>query len=112
MGWLRRRLRGLERASKSDVVSIPQRDGSVARFPLRDLSEALSINLSRAAGEDVEPHPLTKAADRAVDRWWRESFYASPRIVGPDGIEYDPAEHGPPEDLSEQALQSESDDAR
>ena len=112
MGRLRQTIRRLERASRGEMISIKQTDGSVKRFPLSALAEALSTNLSRAAGEDIPPHPLTKAADRAVDRWWRESFYASPRIVGPDGIEYDPAEHGPPEDLSEQALQSESDDAR
>ena len=43
------------------MVSIPQQDGSVKRFPPLALAEAFEANARRLDGEDVEPHPLTTA---------------------------------------------------
>ena len=110
---MRQTIRRLERASRGEMISIKQLDGSVKRFPQSALAEAFVNNCERLCGEDIPPHPLSVAATNSSDPRWRESLaYSTQYIIGPDGIEYDPVEHGPPEDLSEQALQSESDDAR
>ncbi len=93
---LRGRLRKLERAYQDELITIPQTDGSVKRFPQSALREAFIRNCdilrARADGEPLpEPHPLQLALQNAARREpWHESFY--------DMLE---AGGGPVEDLSE-----------
>ena len=92
---LRNRLKRLERVSKAEMVSIPQLDGSIARFPRSALKEAFLRNMdflhARANGEEPpEPHPLQLALwNAAQPEPWHETYY--------DLIE----DSGPVEDLSE-----------
>ena len=109
MGWLRRRVRGLERASRGEMVAIKQMDGSTKRFPESALAEAFVINAQRFCGENIPVHALTEAADSSSDPWWRESFYSTPRVIDPDGNKLDPVGH-PPEDLSEQLQSAKNDE--
>ncbi len=51
-GWLRR----LERGAREEMIEIPQKDGTVARFPQSVAAEAF---LSLCEGRD---HPLLQAA--------------------------------------------------
>ena len=80
---MRGRLRRLERASKEELISIPQQDGTVARFPRSAYKEAFLNALDRrGAGEDAPPrHPLLEAAANSSDPTWRNSFFA--------GVDYD-----------------------
>jgi hypothetical protein len=75
---LKGRLRRLERATEADMVVIPQKDGSVARFPQSASADAVLNFFDRlGAGEDAPPeHPLLAAARNSSDPWWRSSFYA------------------------------------
>ncbi len=66
-GWVRR----LERATRDDQLSIPQKDGTVAKFPMGTAEHAFlhEANRLRAIhrGEDPgEAHPLTAARRNAV----------------------------------------------
>ena len=95
MGRLRGWLRRLERQSEgAGVVSIPQVDGSVRRFPEYELREAYSNLMQRlGAGDDAEPeHPLVEAARNSSDPAWTSSVYA---VDDPDDW------IAPVEDLSE-----------
>jgi hypothetical protein len=71
--WLKR----LERASRGEMVEIPQRDGTVARFPQTALKDAYANHTARmGAGEDAPPeHPLLVAARNSSEPKWRESVY-------------------------------------
>jgi hypothetical protein len=73
--WVKR----LERASRKEEISIPQRDGSIRRFPKSAAKDAyLNATLRLGAGEDAPPpHPLLLAAKNSTVDWWRESVYAS-----------------------------------
>ena len=87
-------MRRLERAARGEMAEIPQRDGTVKRFPKSDLAPAYLDAFDRAVGrsDPTEPeHPLCVAARNSSDPTWRDSFYAS-------GSE---SETGPIEDLSE-----------
>jgi hypothetical protein len=71
---IRDRLRRAERAAAGDMVVVPQRDGSVKRFPQRALFEALSRTWERSrahsAGEIESappPHPFTVALQNAPE---------------------------------------------
>ncbi len=88
---LRRRVQRLETAAGGGTVSIPQRDGTVARFPATALQDAFLVNMQRLRGEDVPPHPLGVAAASSPDPEWSRSMYSAGwvEIVTP------------PEDLSE-----------
>ncbi len=88
---LRDRLRRLEEAAGDQLVTIPQRDGTPARFPEVALQDAFLVNLRRLRGEDVPPHPLALAAAGSPDLEWSRSAFAADfaTIVTP------------PEDLSE-----------
>lgn len=90
---MRRWLKRLEREAWGEMVEIPQRDGTVARFPQSALAEAYANHMARlGAGEDAPPeHPLLVAARNSSDSRWLPSVYVE-----------DPAEWvRPVEDLSE-----------
>ncbi len=89
-GWLKR----LEKDARGEEIVIPQRDGTVARFPQSAARDAFINLMDRmGAGEDAPPeHPLIAAARNSSEPEWADSIYA---------IE-DPAAHVVPvEDLSE-----------
>jgi hypothetical protein len=84
-GWLKR----LERDARGEMIEIPQRDGSVARFPQSAAREAYANLMDRmGAQEDVPPeHPLIAAARNSSDPEWSESFYACNHERWTDPIE-------------------------
>jgi hypothetical protein len=71
MGGLRGRLRRLEEAAEEEIVTIPQKDGTTARFPQ---SESLDALLSLIDGRD---HPLAEAVRNSPDPKWANSFYSA-----------------------------------
>jgi hypothetical protein len=73
--WLRR----LERAARGELVEIPQRDGTVARFRQSALMDAYANHMDRlGAGEDAPPeHPLIEAARNSSAPEWSNSFFAT-----------------------------------
>jgi len=73
---LKDRLRRLERDAGGGMVSIPQRDGTPARFPATALQEAFLINTRRLRGEAVPPHALAVAAAQSPDLEWARSAFA------------------------------------
>jgi hypothetical protein len=75
------------------MIEIPQKDGTVRRFPQSAGMEAFMNLMDRlGAGEDAPPeHPLIAAARNSSEPEWSESFYAA----GGAGWT------GPIEDLSE-----------
>jgi hypothetical protein len=75
---IRGRLRKLEREARGEFIEIPQRDGTVARFPAEEGMEAYMNLMERlGAGEDAPPeHPLIAAARNSTDPEWSQSFYA------------------------------------
>ena len=68
---LRDRLRRLEKEAEGEMITIPQKDGTVARFPASAGAEAF---LSLIAGRD---HPLAEAAKNSPDPAWANSFYCA-----------------------------------
>ncbi len=74
---LRSRLRRLERAAKGMEISVPQQDGTVARFPASAYREAFLNAMDRlGAGENAPPrHPLLIAAQNSSDPKWREDYF-------------------------------------
>ena len=72
---LRNWLRKLERLSEEEQVVIPQRDGTVKRFPQSDLIEAYRNFYARhCAGEDAPPeHPMLEAVRNSSDPRWSQS---------------------------------------
>jgi hypothetical protein len=90
---LRGRLARLEREARGEMIEVPQRDGTVRRFP-QSAGKAAFTNLMErmGAGVDAPPeHPLVEAARNSSDPEWSESFYAG----GGEGFT------DPIEDLSE-----------
>ncbi len=86
MGLLRSWLKRLEKDARGEEIVIPQRDGTVARFPQSVAAEAF---LSLCEGRD---HPLLQAARKSSDLSFSSfaSVYAT-----------DPTEMRNVEDLSE-----------
>ena len=74
---LKSRLQWLERIAREDMIEIPQRDGSVARFPARAGWDAFMNLMDRlGAGEDAPPeHPMIEAIRNSSDPEWTGSFY-------------------------------------
>ena len=70
MGF-RDRLKRLEREAEGEMVFVPQKDGTVARFPQSACAEAL---VSLLDGRD---HPLARAARNSSDPTWTNSFYCA-----------------------------------
>ncbi len=85
------RLKRLEKASRAEMIEIPQADGSIARFPESAALEAFLHNHRRMmmtpeeAGRSTfrEPHPLCVAASNSSDPAWRRSFMAVEEPSGP-----------------------------
>jgi hypothetical protein len=73
-GWVKR----LEHAAREEMIEIPQRDGTVARFPRSAGMDAYMNLFDRlGAGEDAPPeHPLIEAVRNSSDPKWSESFFA------------------------------------
>ncbi len=73
----RDRLRRLQRASRGDMVAIPQRDGTTLRFPKSELREAFLEDLDRSLGRmdpDTPVHPMITAIANSDDPTWARSF--------------------------------------
>ncbi len=90
---LRDRIRRLQRRAAGPVVTIPQQDGTVKRFPERDLGpafvDALDRELGRKGlrGDPEEPeHPMCAAARNSSDPEWSNSLYVTdrPEVPIPD----------------------------
>jgi hypothetical protein len=94
MGRLRGWLRRLERQSEGEIIRIPQKDGTVAKFPQDAYAEAFLNAIETMGGGEVAPplHPLLEAARNSSDPRWRDSYFSD--------IDYDGAPT-PIEDLSE-----------
>jgi hypothetical protein len=75
---IRGRLRKVESAAEEKMIVIPQRDGTVRRFPAEKGMEAYMNLMERlGAGVDAPPeHPLIAAARNSTDLEWSQSFYA------------------------------------
>jgi hypothetical protein len=73
--WVKR----LERGARKEMISLPQKDGTVKRFGRSAAKDAyLNAMIRLGAGEDApEPHRLLIAAKNSTVDWWRESVYAS-----------------------------------
>jgi len=65
------RLRRLEREAEEEMFVIPQKDGTVARFPAPEGMEAL---LALIDGRD---HPLAQAVRNSPAPEWQRSFYSA-----------------------------------
>lgn len=74
---LRDRLRRLRRRAEGPVVSIPQQDGTVKRFPEREFVDAFLNAYDRSLGRTDEEHPLCRAVKNSSDPAWRNSFYTA-----------------------------------
>ncbi len=88
MGRLRGRIRRLERVGQDEQITIPQADGTVARFPSDAWRDAFlhEANRLRAIYRDEDPgeaHPLTVAK--------RNASYPEPFIFDADR---QPRKHG------------------
>jgi hypothetical protein len=75
---LKSRLQRLERIAREEMIEIPQRDGSVARFPARAGWPAFMNLMDRlGAGEDAPPeHPLIEAVRNTTDPEWSRCVLA------------------------------------
>ena len=75
---LRDKLKRLERARRKEMIAIPQKDGSVARFPQSAARDAYANLCARlGAGENAPPeHPLLTAARNSSDPAWSEGTYS------------------------------------
>jgi hypothetical protein len=74
---LKDRLRKLERNAEEEMIAIPQRDGTVRRFPPEAGMEAFMNHMDRlGAGQNAPPeHPLIEAARNSSDARWLRSVY-------------------------------------
>jgi len=79
VGNIENKLRRIKRQLSGPMVSIPQLDGSVARFPRADLAEAYIVALQRTKGEPVD-HALCRAARNSSADHWRLGIYAEEPI--------------------------------
>lgn len=76
---MKNRVKRLERAVEEEVITIPQQDGTVRRFPQSAGLEAFTNLMDRlGAGEEAPPeHPMIEACRNASDPKWASSFYAA-----------------------------------
>ena len=74
---IRDRLRRLERDAEGEVVVIPQRDGTVARFPKAALRDSfLNLMARLGAGEEATPeHPLIEAVRNSSGPEWSRTVW-------------------------------------
>ena len=75
---LRDRMKRAEKAAEEEMTEIPQKDGTVARFPRSAGMDAYMNLFDRlGAGEAAPPeHPLIAAARNSSEPEWSGSFYA------------------------------------
>jgi len=94
MGDLEGRLHKLQEELTGEMITIPQRDGTVRRFPAGTDKEAFTNRMDRlGAGKDAPPeHPMLAAVRNSSDSEWTNSFYF---VEDPDEVTR------PVEDLSE-----------
>jgi hypothetical protein len=78
MGDLKGRIRKLEEELTGEMITIPQRDGTLRRFPPGAGKDALLNFIDRIGlGEDAPPeHPLMEAARNSSEPKWAGSFFA------------------------------------
>jgi len=78
MGDLKGRLRKLQEELTGEMITIPQSDGTVRRFPPGAGEAALLNFIERiGAGEDAPAeHPLMEAARNSCEPKWAGSFFA------------------------------------
>jgi hypothetical protein len=90
-GWVKR----LERAGQGEMISIPQRDGTIKRFTLAEARDAYLNMMDRlGAGEDAPPeHPYPTAV--------RNSSYPAPLFLSAYAHGEPEEWTAPVEDLSE-----------
>ncbi len=71
-------IRRLECDAEEEMLIIPQRDGTVKKFPPGAGMDAYMNMMERlGAGEDAPPeHPLIAAARNSSDPKWLHSFFA------------------------------------
>ena len=74
---LRDRLRRLEREAEGEMVFVPQKDGTMKRFPQGALQESFMVNMKRLRSGDVPHHPLGVAAAESPDPEWSRSLYSA-----------------------------------
>jgi hypothetical protein len=91
---IRNKVKRLEKAARCEMIEIPQKDGTTARFPASAGIEAYMNFFERmGAGEDAPPeHPLLVAARNSSDPYWSKGIY---------GVNDPAAWTEPIEDLSE-----------
>jgi hypothetical protein len=79
MGDLKGRIRRLEEELTGEMITIPQRDGTLRRFPPDAGEDALLNFIDRiGAGEDAPPeHPLMEAARNSSDPKWAGSVFVA-----------------------------------
>ena len=75
---IRDRLRKLEEEAEGQVLIIPQREGTVKRFPPGAGKDAYMNMMDRLDAGEVAPpeHPLIEAARNSSDPKWLHSFFA------------------------------------
>ena len=75
---MKSRLRCLERQADEELLLIPQKDGTVLKFPPYAGEDALLNFVERigAGDEAPEEHPLAEAARNSSDPKWSNSFFA------------------------------------
>ena len=81
---LKDQLKRLERRRRAEQVAIPQKDGSVKRFPQSAVKDAYANLMDRlgagsesgAEAEAPPEHPLLVAARNSSDPAWSESIYS------------------------------------
>jgi hypothetical protein len=73
---LRRWIKRLEREAKEEMIVIPQRNGTVKRFPQSAAKDAfLNLTDRMGAGENAPPeHPMIEAVQNAREPWQPNSF--------------------------------------
>ena len=103
-----RRLRGLEREAREEVLIIPQRNGSTRTFDKTTaLAEAYLFLYDKALGREEQRSEFTRALEgataegrQAVEALLSSTCYSDLRDPAPDDPKADALE--PAEDLSEQ----------
>ena len=68
----------MARLENTEMVLIPQKDGTVKRFPPSALLDAYSNFYDRLGAGDAAPpeHPLVEAARNSSDPKWLGSFFS------------------------------------
>lgn len=74
---LRETLRRLRREAREEYIEIPQRGGTVKKFPKSAGMEAYINFMDRmGAGEDAPPeHPMITAIRNSSDPEWQKTFF-------------------------------------